>query len=356
MHSFFENIKGRRILISPLDWGLGHAARIADVVRFLQRSNYVVVMCGPSALGFLRQELPDTDIVAIQDWRIRYPKGRISFFSILGWVPVVLRNSIHEHFFARRIIRERNIDLILSDNRYGLIFKGMECNIVTHQVYPKMPEGLGWLENLNGWFFRQYLSLYNKVLIPDFAEGESLSGLLSADRCLDADKFIRVGILSRYGNAGTYRNRKCKYDVMVLISGQEDQRTVFENLLIDALGHCGKRVLMVRGVSPDRRLPEKKENLCIEYRNMLSGKALEEAILDSAVLVCRAGYSTLCDVVALGKRAIIVPTPGQTEQEYLARRLDGKFGFRSIEQHCEDFRERILPLIEVMREGVPYHE
>lgn len=347
-------------MISPLSWGLGHAARIAGVIRFLMRHNEVSVMCGQAAYGFLSQEIPDADLILIDDWRIRYPKGRIGFWDILGWVPVMMRNSIHEHIVARRIVSDRKIDLVISDNRYGLVFRNLECMIVTHQVYPKMPRGFGWLENVNGWIFKKYLSLFDKVLIPDFAEGECLTGLLAAERKLDPDKFIRVGILSRY-SAGEARGYQCtvgpemkKYDVLLLISGQEDQRTVFENLLISALADSGKRVMMVRGVAPDSPPPANAG--CIEYRNMLSGKALELAIRQSAVVICRAGYSTLCDVVAMGKRAIIVPTPGQTEQEYLAMRLDGKFGFRSLMQDDGDFSGRILPLLQVMGEGVPYHE
>ncbi len=345
-HPIFQSIRNRRVLVSPLDWGLGHAARIAGVIKYLMRQNEVTVVCGPSALEFLRKEIPAADIIAIRDWKIRYPKGRISIFTILGWVPVVLRNSIHEHFFARRIIRERNIDLVISDNRYGLCFRGLECMIVTHQVYPKMPRGLGWLENINGWLFKKYLSIFDKVLIPDFAEGECLTGLLAADRKLNPSKFVRVGILSRYGSLGAADgvDTVYRYDVLALISGQENQRTVFENMLICALENCGKRVLMVRGVSESYQLPEKKSP-CIEYRNMLSGKALEDAIRDSAVVVCRAGYSTLCDVVAMGKRAVIVPTPGQTEQEYLAGRLDGNLGFRSLMQDDPDFGGRLLELI-----------
>lgn len=345
IHPIFQSISNRRILVSPLDWGLGHAARIAGVVRNLMERNEVTVMCGPSALAFMRQEIPGADILPIHDWRIRYPKGKIGLLTILGWVPVVIRNSIHEHFVVRRLLRARNIDLVISDNRYGLKFRNIECMIVTHQVYPKMPRGLGWIENVNGWLFKKFLSIFNKVLIPDMEQGFSLSGMLSADRPLNPEKFVRVGILSRFCQLADSpkNNRGYRYDVMALISGQEDQRTVFENMLIDALGRCGKRVLMVRGVSADRALPPPAP--CIEYRNMLSGDGLLNAINDSAVVICRAGYSTLCDVVALGKRAVIVPTPGQTEQEYLADRLNGNMGFSGLRQDGPDFGTRLLELI-----------
>ncbi len=356
-HPIFQGIRGRRVLISPLGWGLGHAARIANVARFLMLRNHVVLMCGHAAEAFLRQEVPGAEIVVVDDWKIRYPKGRISLLSIMGWVPVMMRNTFHEHLFAKRIIRDHNIDLILSDNRYGLCYRGLECMIVTHQVYPKAPRGWGWAEGLSGFFFKSFLSLFNKVLIPDFRAGESLSGMLAADRRLDPEKFVRVGILSRYsGYAGisTMDSRPRRYDVLLLISGQEHQRTVFENMLIRALLGSGKRVLLARGVGEQHQPPIHADTL--EYRNMLGGNALAEAMLESAVVVCRAGYSTLCDVVALGRRAVIVPTPGQTEQEYLARRLDGRLGFRSLYQDDPDFADRLLKLLHEGGEGVPGHE
>jgi len=355
-HLIFQEIRNRRVLVSPLSWGLGHAARICNVIRFLMRENYVAVMCGEAAAAFLRAEIPDAEIIVIDDWRIRYPKGRIGALSIMGWVPVMMRNSFHEHFFAKKIIKEHNIDLILSDNRYGLIYRNMECMIVTHQVYPKAPRGFGWAEGISGFFFRKFLSLYNKVLIPDTVDGYSLSGMLAAERNLDANKFVRVGILSRYAGRVILSPESVdyKYDIMLLLSGQECQRTVFEDKLIDALRGCGKRVLLVRGVAAGFQPPHNIADM--EYHNMLSGNDLLAAMLGSAVLVCRAGYSTLCDIVALRKRAVIVPTPGQTEQEYLATRLDGRLGFRSLMQDDPDFGDKLLKLVLECGEGVPYQE
>ncbi|MBO4771685.1 MAG: hypothetical protein J5595_03990, partial [Bacteroidales bacterium] len=119
-----------------------------------------------------------------------------------------------------------------------------------------------------------------------------------------------------------------------LMSGQENQRTILENVLIDALNGCGRDVLFVRGVGESRLQLIDTQN--IKFRNLLSGNDLRDALMASSLIICRAGYSTLCDVVALKKRAVIIPTPGQTEQEYLAERLDGKFGFP---QHQSERRE-----------------
>ena len=364
-----DTITQKKLLVSPLDWGLGHAARSVPLIKELCDKNDVVIVCGPSAYGFLQKELPDVEIIQIDDWRIRYPKHKINLFTILGWIPVVLRNSIHEHRFVKKIVRGRGIECIVSDNRYGLLYKGLECYIITHQVYPKMPKGFGFLENLGGWIFKRYLSKFKKVLIPDFESGDNLSGSLAADRPLPPEKFVRIGILSRFslidngqltmdnselidngqltmGNSElidngqlTMDNSKlstvnCQLSILVLMSGQENQRTILENMLIDALDGCGRDVLFVRGVGESR--PQLIDTQNIKFRNLLSGNDLRDALMASSLIICRAGYSTLCDVVALKKRAVIIPTPGQTEQEYLAERLDGKFGFP---QHQSERRE-----------------
>ena len=338
-----SDITNKKILVAPLDWGLGHAARSVPLIKVLCSKNDVIIACGPSAYGFLQKELPDLEIIKIDDWRIRYPKHKINFFTILGWIPVMLRNSIHEHRFVKRIIRSRGIDCIVSDNRYGLLYKGLECYIITHQVYPKMPRGFGFLENFGGWMFKKYLSRFNKVLIPDFERGDNLSGSLAADRNLPPEKFVRIGILSRfnYSQAGTPAFHQIP--VLVLMSGQENQRTVLENKIIAALDGLELNVLFVRGVGESRPTINNTKN--ITFRNLLSGNELRDALMAAELIICRAGYSTLCDVVALKKRAVIIPTPGQTEQEYLAERLDCRFGFRSLSQDYDLFTVRLREML-----------
>ena len=338
-----SDITNKKILVAPLDWGLGHAARSVPLIKVLCSKNDVIIACGPSAYGFLQKELPDLEIIKIDDWRIRYPKHKINFLTILGWIPVMLRNSMHEHRFVKRIIRSRGIDCIVSDNRYGLLYKGLECYIITHQVYPKMPRGFGFLENLGGWMFKKYLSRFNKVLIPDFERGDNLSGSLAADRNLPPEKFVRIGILSRfnYSQAGTPAFHQIP--VLVLMSGQENQRTVLENKIIAALDGLVLNVLFVRGVGESRPTINNTKN--ITFRNLLSGNELRDALMAAELIICRAGYSTLCDVVALKKRAVIIPTPGQTEQEYLAERLDCRFGFRSLSQDYDLFTVRLREML-----------
>lgn len=339
-----DNIIGRNVLVSPLDWGLGHAARSIPIIRRLLLHNNVIVACGNSAYNFLKKELPEVEIIQIDDWKIKYPKHKINLFTILGWVPVMIRNTWHEHKIVKKIILSHRINCIVSDNRYGLLFKGIDCYIITHQVYPKMPQYLGFLENICGFFFKKYLSKFHKVLIPDFDSNTNLSGSLAAERNLHPDKFVKIGILSRFCEYNQTVHFYNENDVMVLLSGQENQRTILENMLIDTLDGCRHNVLFVRGVSNTKSTIYDTSN--IRFCNILSGNKLIHAIKSSKVIICRAGYSTLCDMVALNKKCVVViPTPGQTEQEYLANRLNGQFGFKSVLQDNKNFSTSILKLL-----------
>ena len=322
---FFSRFVGRNILVSPLDWGLGHAARMVPVVRFLCKNNCVTVVCGPNAREFLNAELPNIEIITINDRPIRYPAHRITIFTMLSWLPVLMVNAIREHFFVKRIIKKKGIDTIISDNRYGLIFRHLECYFVTHQVYPKLPNGFGALEKIIGALHRLYLQRFTKCLISDFETGFSLSGSLAADSVGDNPKFVKVGILSRFCNYP--QNNDKIYDLLILISGQESQRTIFERYLLNYIKDSNKRILFVRGV-PENTPPLSPFNNVV-FKNMLTSDDLAAAITSSKLVICRSGYSTILDLVALNASAILIPTPGQTEQEYLARHLDGWGGFKS---------------------------
>lgn len=206
-----------------------------------------------------------------------------------------------------------------------------------------MPKGFGFLENFGGWIFKRYLSKFYKVLIPDFEDGDNLSGSLAADRSLPPEKFVRIGILSRFNHSQAGTPAFHQIPVLVLMSGQENQRTVLENKIIAALDGLELNVLFVRGVGESRPTIANTKN--ITFRNLLSGNELRDALMAAELIICRAGYSTLCDVVALKKRAVIIPTPGQTEQEYLAERLDCRFGFRSLSQDYDLFTVRLREML-----------
>lgn len=324
---FFNRFNNRKILVSPLDWGLGHAARMIPVIKYLSINNNVLTVCGKGAKHFLQKELPDAEIITINDLPIRYPKHRINIFTMLSWLPVLVYNAVREHFFVKRLIKKRGIDTIFSDNRYGLIFKHIECYFITHQIYPKLPHGFSALEKIIGKLHLIYLKRFTQCLVPDFEEGFSLSGSLAGTRMPNNPKFIKIGILSRFWDYKP-KNHDKQFDLLILISGQEKQRTIFENQLISQFANSQLRILFVRGVSEEKPPLQNFNN--ITFKNMLTTEALADAITSSKTIICRSGYSTILDIVALNAQAILIPTPGQTEQEYLAKRLNERDYFYYI--------------------------
>jgi UDP-N-acetylglucosamine transferase subunit ALG13 len=112
------------------------------------------------------------------------------------------------------------------------------------------------------------------------------------------------------------------YDVLLLLSGPEPQRTLLEMKLLETFQGSSYRVLMVRGVVEEKETFFIKDNITIV--NFLQSKALEKALNESRWVIARSGYTTIMDLAAMEKLAYFIPTPGQFEQKYLAKELKHK--------------------------------
>lgn len=321
-------MKGKRLIVSPLDWGLGHASRMIPVIKHLSANNKVYIVCGKKNEYFFKSELPDIEVFTIYNLEINYFKKGVSFFNLLLLIFKVAFNSFYEHFAVKKIIKKYNINAVFSDNRYGLLFKGVECYFFTHQIFIILPKKIGFLENFVHICFTKYLSKFDKCFIPDFETGFGVSGILSDKKPLNPLKFKRIGILSRF-NGLELKKLNVEFDFLVLLSGCENQRTILENILIEKFSKSNKKVHLVRGGKNLKPLNCSKN---IKVTDVLTGDDLLTALSTCKTVVCRSGYSTVCDLIALKKSGILVATPGQTEQEYLAERLDGKFNFLTVNQ------------------------
>jgi UDP-N-acetylglucosamine transferase subunit ALG13 len=257
-------------------------------------------------LAFLQQEFPNLKTIVIPGYEVTYgDKGSV---IKLFYESVKFFNFIkEEHQNIDKIVEEHNIDMIVSDNRYGLYSEKAESIIVTHQLYPKAPIG----ESIVHDKIAKLLSNFNKVWIPDYEGENNLSGDLSHLKPFNQNhKFL--GPLSRFSTFGSAQGENLEFDVCAMLSGPEPQRTIFEKLIFKQIEKHKLKAVVVRGL-PNETLENDKMVF-----NHLPTKQLQEFILKSKVVVCRTGYSSIMDLATLGKKAILVPTPGQTEQEYLA--------------------------------------
>jgi predicted glycosyltransferase len=306
-------------MVAPLDWGLGHATRCIPIIQYLiEKGAEVIVAADNRPLALLENELGNSGVEFLRfpGYDIRYPGNGSMAVKMLVSAPRILRGISGEHSRLDRLIKEHNIHAVISDNRFGLWSRQVPCIFITHQLMIKSPFGEGLLHKLNS----RYIGKYDECWIPD-VEGESnLSGDLSHKYALPSNAYY-IGPLTRFEkhSARSGGSRKSSYDILAIISGPEPQRTLFETIITAQAQSSPFKTFIAAG-APER--PMYKETTgAVTGVPHLETEELHNVISSSAVVISRPGYSTVMDLAALGKKAIFVPTPGQTEQEYLGAML-----------------------------------
>jgi uncharacterized protein (TIGR00661 family) len=299
-------MKKKKILIAPLDWGLGHATRCIPIAKALEEEGYEVLFCAASrSLDLLMKEFPENQFIKLDGYNVSYPKNGWMIFSMIFQSFRILNKIRQEHKDLKQIITDFEIDGIISDNRYGMFNKNIPSVFITHQLNIQSPIFSNLIRKINLWFINKYKECW----IPD-TEQNILSGSLSKLN-KENPRFKFIGPLSRFNKLKANK----KIEILAIVSGPEPQRSIFENLLKKQLIETKKNCMLVLGKTES----DKKEN--IENLTILShlpSKELNQAISNSEIVISRSGYSTIMDLAALDKKAIFIPTPGQTEQLYLA--------------------------------------
>ncbi len=312
----------KRILVAPLDWGLGHAARCIPIVyELLAQGAEVVLASNGRAYALLKQEFPMLMIEKLPAYDIRYATDNM-FWNIGTQLPKIGRAIWKEHQVLEKMIRRHRIDAVISDNRYGCFSPLIKSIFVTHQLQILIPNII--LQKAVNFFNRQFINRFDECWIPDIAGGESLGGKLSELPAAINGQYI--GILSRMQPLPATKTQ----DVIVVLSGPEPQRTRLEQLILQQVRNLPQQFLIVQGKTGLYADAQVAEN--IRVVSFLTSEALNQVIVSSKCVVCRAGYSSVMDLAVLGKKAVLIPTPGQTEQEYLAERFLRKGIFYSQPQ------------------------
>lgn len=314
----------KKILICPLNWGLGHATRCVPVIREqLDAGNEVVIGADSYPLEFLRQEFPALRTLVLPSYPIRYSRGKSQVFAMLRFLPTLLKGICRENYWLKKLLIKEHFDVIISDNRFGLWNRDIHSIYITHQVMIKMPNGLKWLEPFGYILHKYIINKFNECRIPDFAEDGGLSGDLSHKYALPKNATF-IGTLSRF-NDYKLTAPDANYQIVAVLSGVEPQRTLFEKELIAIYKNSDKKTVIVQG-KPDSE-PFKKEitgNMTVvPYMNT---SELAAVLMGCEEIISRSGYTTIMDLYALNclNKARLIPTPGQTEQEYLLQHLRKK--------------------------------
>jgi uncharacterized protein (TIGR00661 family) len=323
------NISGQppRVLVAPLEWGLGHATRCIPIIRELLANGCEVLIGAESApKELLQKEFPQLIFLSLRGYRMRYSRrSKWLPVRILLQVPKILYSIHNEHHWLKKIVKQVSINAVISDNRFGLYHNGIPCIYITHQLTIKT--GNRFTEWLAQKIHYRYINRYKQCWVPDVEGKTNLAGELSHPQILPKTPVTYIGPLSRFEKMEAGK----KHDLAVIISGPEPQRSIFEELLVEKLVNYRGRVLFVRGLPSGPSL-KKNNNPNIEFHNHLSSAELNNAIQASAFIISRSGYTTVMDLVKLQRTALLVPTPGQTEQEYLALHLSEKKFFSCIAQ------------------------
>jgi len=304
----------------------------------LQQQGFtIIVAVNKNQQKVLEQELENISYIFLKGYEITYSKNKWFFgLKILLQAPKILWRIYSEHQWLKLLIAKEQIDLVISDNRFGLFTKKIPSIFITHQLQIKAP--LAWLEKLIQKINYSFIHQYKQCWIPDIEGENNIAGNLSHPKILPKTPLHYIGVLSRFK---LHQPTKF-YDVCILLSGPEPQRTLLEQIIIaqtTALENF--KIVIVRG------LPHVHENLVLEniqVHNHLSQQALESIINQSEYIVSRSGYTTVMELMSLQKKSILIPTPGQTEQEYLAKYL-------SQNKKCISFNQNNFNLNEAIKKA-----
>ena len=309
-----------KVLIAPLNWGLGHASRcIPLVVRYLRNGDDVVLAGDGDSLLLLRKHFPNLPYYPLAPLEIRYSAGRRQVGAMLRTLPKLIRWARQDHALLEKIQEKESFDLIISDNRFGCYIRRTKCVYVTHQLHIMLPRPWRWMEGMTERMHSRVAHRFSETWVPDYEGEDNLSGNLSHHVTAWTNNTVRyIGPLSRFADyAGTQAEKE--YDIVAVLSGPEPQRTLLEQQVVSEWIGKTEQGLVVRGVMSAPPTEMRKQNITlIPY---LGDEALAAALLGTKTIIARSGYSTIMDLATLGvlQKAQLIPTPGQPEQEYLAR-------------------------------------
>ena len=316
-----------KVLVAPLDWGLGHATRCIPIIQELLNQGIEVILAADGAIAsLLKKDFPSLIILPLKGYRISYSRNKKWFFAkIIMHLPRLVSVISCEKKWLKKVVKELQIDAVISDNRFGLHHADPYSIYITHQLF--IETGHSFLNKIAQKIHYRFINRYDECWVPDAAGEINLAGKLSHPVLKPLVPVKYLGSLSRFKKESlTHKN-----DLLIILSGPEPQRTIFENTLVNQTESINLSIALVRGLPGETaqlKAPDKK----LQIYNHLAATELSKIIQQSNLILARAGYSTIMDLVALEKKAVLVPTPGQTEQEYLAKYLMDKKLFFDADQ------------------------
>lgn len=335
----------KRILVAPLNWGLGHATRCIPLIRELEHLGAEVILASDGvALHLLSAEFPHLTALELPSYRIRYQSTNM-VWNIGRQLPRILWAVRSENIATAQLVRKYGIQGILSDNRYGCFNSKINSVLLTHQLRLQLPsQFVAWPANK---ILHLAFAKFDALWVPDVPEDPGLAGELSHDPSAHSTLHY-TGILTRM----EHYESEPEYDVSVVLSGPEPQRSILEQQLLEQAIEMPHKFIFIQGQTQAKKHYYAAEN--VEVVSYLTSNDLNDVLMASKVIVSRSGYSSIMDLAGLNKKALLIPTPGQTEQEYLADLLAKKQLFVTQKQHAINLDLGIRQLTKTtgLRQGV----
>lgn len=297
----------RRILISPLDWGLGHTTRIMPIIQILQDKGHIVtVACNKRQKAVIIKEFPYLNFVELEGYDVSYSMNTSMAWNMIRQSPKIVNHIKRENKWLEDYVDENPQDFIISDNRFGFYHPRVENVYITHQINIQGP---AIIKPILFGLHKSYIDNFHHCWIPDTSDS-LLAGNLSKT---NIDRFKYIGPISRFKKAA--ENKSIKFKFLGIVSGPEPQRSVFCKILEEKFLEINEPCAIIGGEPLDEGTNQNKN---VTYFPHLATSDFYNVVSESEVVISRSGYSTIMDFSILQKPIFFVPTPGQTEQEYLA--------------------------------------
>lgn len=315
----------KRVLIAVLNWGLGHATRSERIIDEVLSGNCEVhIASSGKALSYLKSRFPFNSTHNLPDFEVRYNR-KSAFPGLVKRGIIQGRINKKQKSWTDGFIAEYGITHIISDNVYGVWSAEIPSALISHQLGLLSPVFKTFINRrLASWINR-----FSQIWVPDLNGDDSIAGEMLHNKYISAELHF-LGNCSRFTPS---ENTAKKIAYLAILSGVEPQRSVLEEQILTVFSRLeGKKVLIC---GTEKRRDE--NSLGTEIFGIADSSQIEKWILESELVICRSGYTSVTDLLKLNAKGLLIPTPGQPEQIYLAKRCSDKNWFATAEQ------KRLLP-------------
>lgn len=328
-----------KVIVAPLNWGLGHATRCIPIIdKLISQENEVFLASDGVALALLKLHYPSLPAFTLPGYDIKYNFNSIHW-DLISQSPRLLAAYVQEQRCAKKLQHSTGAAFIISDNRFGFRTRKAHNIYITHQL--DIPPHGTIFSRMANFAHHRLINAFQECWVPDYADHRSLGGKLS--KGILTVPITYLGPVSRFTEKDTTQD----IDILVILSGPEPKRTHLENALSKKLINVkdSYRVHFIRGTQRPA-LPE----IPFSFDNLITGKKLNNLMNRSRLVISRSGYTTIMDLDKLNKKAILIPTPGQYEQEYLALYLEKNENFTPLKE-IEIEKSLLSTLITILNEN-----